>query len=152
MVACAVDDGLLLLEFADRPGLEEKLTNLSQMVCTELREGKHIFLTKTAQELEGYFAGEIQEFTIPLHKLSTLFEEKVWVVLTKIPYGETRTYAQVALLIGNPTAFRAVGRANGRNPFAIIVPCHRLIGTDGKMHGYGGGLWRKEWLLDFEKR
>ncbi len=152
MVACAVADGLILLEFADRPGLKEKFKQLSQMLCTELREGKHIFLTKTEQELKGYFAGENQVFTVPLHKLGTSFEEKVWVALTKIPYGETRTYAQVASIIGNPAATRAVGRANGRNPFAIIVPCHRLIGTDGKMHGYGGGVWRKEWLLDFEKK
>ena len=96
--------------------------------------------------------GKNRAFTVPRWKLGTPFEENVWDTVAKIPFGETRTYAHIASWMGKPSATRAVGRANGRNPLAIIVPCHRLIGSDGKMHGYGGGLWRKEWLLHFEQR
>ena len=140
-----------MLEFEDRAGLFEKLGKYSQKFNREFSNGKNIILTQTAQELERYFAGEKQKFSVPRYNLGTPFEEKVWDTVMKIPFGETRTYANIATLIGKPTATRAVGRANGKNPFAIIVPCHRLIGSYGKMHGYGGGLWRKEWLLNFEK-
>jgi O-6-methylguanine DNA methyltransferase len=152
LLACAVDDGLLLLEFEDRPGLTEKLGRCSQKFDRVISDGKHILLTRTAQELDRYFAGEKQAFTVPRVRSGTPFEENMWDTVAKIPFGETRTYAHIASAMGKPSAARAVGRANGRNPLAIIVPCHRLIGSDGKMHGYGGGLWRKEWLLHFEQR
>ncbi len=152
MVAFALDDGLLMLEFEDQVGLLEKLGRLSQKFNREFSNGKNIILTQTAQEVERYFTGEKQKFSVPRYELGTPFEENVWNTVTKIPFGETRTYANIASLTGKPSATRAVGRANGKNPFAIMVPCHRLIGSDGKMHGYAGGLWRKEWLLNFEKR
>ncbi|MEV5319202.1 methylated-DNA--[protein]-cysteine S-methyltransferase [Streptomyces sp. NPDC052687] len=101
-------------------------------------------------QLEAYFAGELTEFTLPLRLHGTPFQRRVWEHLRTIPYGETRTYGQLATALGNPKASRAVGLANGRNPIGIIVPCHRVVGTDGSLTGYGGGLARKQRLLDFE--
>jgi methylated-DNA-[protein]-cysteine S-methyltransferase len=102
------------------------------------------------EELEGYFAGELKEFTLELRLHGTPFQRRVWDQLRKIPYGETRTYGELADALGTPTASRAVGLANGRNPIGIIVPCHRVVGANGSLTGYGGGLDRKQRLLDFE--
>ncbi|MEV2215473.1 methylated-DNA--[protein]-cysteine S-methyltransferase [Streptomyces sp. NPDC050997] len=102
------------------------------------------------EELEAYFAGELKEFTLELGLHGTPFQRSVWSHLRKIPYGETRTYGELADALGNPTASRAVGLANGRNPVGIIVPCHRVVGANGGLTGYGGGLDRKQRLLDFE--
>ncbi|WP_129305753.1 methylated-DNA--[protein]-cysteine S-methyltransferase [Streptomyces sp. L2] len=103
------------------------------------------------EQLTAYFAGETKEFTVRLRLHGTPFQRTVWEQLTKIPYGETRTYGQLADALGNPKACRAVGLANGRNPVGIIVPCHRVIGADGSLTGYGGGLDRKQRLLAFER-
>ncbi|MGY1579475.1 methylated-DNA--[protein]-cysteine S-methyltransferase [Streptomyces sp. MN13] len=103
------------------------------------------------EQLEAYFAGERTEFTLPLRLHGTPFQRTVWEHLRTIPYGETRTYGQLADALGNPKASRAVGLANGRNPVGIIVPCHRVVGADGSLTGYGGGLDRKRRLLDFER-
>ncbi|MEU9267043.1 methylated-DNA--[protein]-cysteine S-methyltransferase [Streptomyces sp. NPDC048251] len=102
------------------------------------------------EQLEAYFAGELKEFSLELRLHGTPFQRSVWDGLRKIPYGETRTYGELAEALGNPTASRAVGLANGRNPIGIIVPCHRVIGAGGGLTGYGGGLDRKRRLLDFE--
>ncbi|MFJ8941939.1 methylated-DNA--[protein]-cysteine S-methyltransferase [Streptomyces sp. NPDC102395] len=101
-------------------------------------------------QLEAYFAGGLKEFTLPLRLDGTPFQRGVWAELRKIPYGETRTYGDLAHALGAPTASRAVGLANGRNPVGIIVPCHRVVGADGSLTGYGGGLDRKRRLLSFE--
>jgi methylated-DNA-[protein]-cysteine S-methyltransferase len=101
-------------------------------------------------QLDEYFAGDRREFDLPLNMLGNEFELRVWDQLCAIPYGETASYGEVAKRIGNPTAARAVGLANGRNPIAVIVPCHRVIGSDGSLTGYGGGLERKRLLLDLE--
>ncbi|MBZ6140742.1 methylated-DNA--[protein]-cysteine S-methyltransferase [Streptomyces olivaceus] len=103
------------------------------------------------EQLEAYFAGELKEFGLPLRLSGTPFQRTVWDQLRKIPYGETRTYGQLADALGNPAASRAVGLANGRNPIGIVVPCHRVIGASGGLTGYGGGLERKQRLLDFER-
>ncbi|MEV6116461.1 methylated-DNA--[protein]-cysteine S-methyltransferase [Streptomyces sp. NPDC052109] len=103
------------------------------------------------EQLAAYFAGELQQFTLELALRGTPFQRSVWQELTRIPYGETRTYGQLADALGNPQASRAVGLANGRNPVGIIVPCHRVIGAGGGLTGYGGGLDRKRRLLDFER-
>ncbi|MER6330885.1 methylated-DNA--[protein]-cysteine S-methyltransferase [Streptomyces sp. NPDC014983] len=103
------------------------------------------------EQLDAYFAGELREFTLELGLRGTPFQRSVWDQLTRIPYGETRTYGQLADALGNPGASRAVGLANGRNPVGIIVPCHRVVGSDGSLTGYGGGLERKRRLLDFER-
>ena len=102
------------------------------------------------EQLEEYFAGQRRQFTLTLAPAGTPFQRRVWEVLETIPYGETRTYAQVAAAIGNPAAVRAVGLANGRNPISIVVPCHRVIGSDGTLTGYGGGVDRKRFLLELE--
>ncbi|KOG43052.1 methylated-DNA--[protein]-cysteine S-methyltransferase [Streptomyces resistomycificus] len=102
------------------------------------------------EELEAYFAGELKEFGLELRLHGTPFQRSVWEQLQRIPYGETRTYGELADALGNPAASRAVGLANGRNPVGIIVPCHRVVGAGGSLTGYGGGLDRKQRLLDFE--
>ncbi|MER5831704.1 methylated-DNA--[protein]-cysteine S-methyltransferase [Streptomyces sp. NPDC002130] len=106
---------------------------------------------ETEKQLKAYFAGDLKEFTVPLRLAGTPFQRTVWDQLCRIPYGETRTYGQLADALGAPTASRAVGLANGRNPIGIIVPCHRVIGANGSLTGYGGGLERKQRLLDFER-
>ncbi|MDG4861312.1 methylated-DNA--[protein]-cysteine S-methyltransferase [Streptomyces sp. T-3] len=102
------------------------------------------------QQLEAYFKGELTDFDLPLHLSGTDFQRKVWAELQKIPYGETRSYGELAEALGNPAASRAVGLANGKNPVGIIVPCHRVVGANGSLTGYGGGLARKQRLLEFE--
>jgi methylated-DNA-[protein]-cysteine S-methyltransferase len=108
-------------------------------------------LAEAAAQLEAYFEGKLRRFNLPLDLVGTGFQRRVWEELVEIPYGETRTYAQVAASIGHPSAIRAVGAANGQNPVAIIVPCHRVIRTGGGLGGYGGGLDAKRALLDLEK-
>jgi methylated-DNA-[protein]-cysteine S-methyltransferase len=107
-------------------------------------------LPQAARQLEEYFAGKRREFDVPLRLSGTAFQQRVWQALTEIPYGETLSYGDLARRIGNPNASRAVGLANGRNPISILVPCHRVIGADGSLTGYGGGLERKQWLLAHE--
>jgi methylated-DNA-[protein]-cysteine S-methyltransferase len=102
------------------------------------------------KELDAYFAGKLKRFTVPVDPQGTEFQRACWKALQKIPYGETRTYGDQAKVIGNPKAMRAVGLANGRNPIAVIIPCHRVIGADGSLTGFGGGLPRKKFLLDLE--
>ena len=102
-------------------------------------------------QLMAYFEGELKEFTLELRLPGTDFQRSVWDQLCRIPYGETRSYGQLADALGNPKASRAVGLANGKNPVGIIVPCHRVVGADGSLTGYGGGLERKQQLLDFER-
>ncbi len=105
---------------------------------------------KVVAQLEAYFAGELREFDVPLAPRGTPFQLRVWEALREIPYGETWSYGQLASRVGNPKASRAVGLANGRNPLSVIVPCHRVIGSTGKLVGYGGGVERKRILLDLE--
>jgi methylated-DNA-[protein]-cysteine S-methyltransferase len=111
----------------------------------------HPILTQTAQQLTAYFAGDLQIFTVPLDFRGTDFQKQVWAALCAIPFGETRSYGDVARAIGHPTASRAVGAANGRNPISIIAPCHRVVGTNGALTGFAGGVEVKRWLLDFEQ-
>ncbi|MBD0711969.1 MULTISPECIES: methylated-DNA--[protein]-cysteine S-methyltransferase [unclassified Streptomyces] len=106
--------------------------------------------TEAIRQLDAYFAGDLTEFDLPLHLVGTEFQLRVWAELCRIPYGETRTYGELAALLGNPAASRAVGLANGKNPVGVIVPCHRVIGAGGGLTGYGGGLDRKQRLLAFE--
>ena len=103
------------------------------------------------KQVSEYFKGERREFFLDLQPAGTEFQKSVWRQLEKIPYGKTTSYGKVADIIGKPNASRAVGSANGKNPIAIIVPCHRVIGSDGSLTGYGGGLWRKRWLIGFER-
>lgn len=113
---------------------------------------EHPVLRETANQLQAYFAGKLNEFDLPLDLVGTPFQQKVWAALQTIPYGETRSYADIARQIGHPTAFRAVGAANGRNPVSIVVPCHRAIGANGSLTGFAGGLEIKRRLLALEGR
>jgi len=103
-------------------------------------------------ELHEYFEGKRQTFSIPLAPRGTPFEESVWMALLTVGYGSTCSYLDIARRLSNPKAIRAVGRANGSNPIGIVIPCHRIVGSDGSLTGYAGGLWRKRWLLDHEAR
>ncbi len=107
-------------------------------------------LAPVVAQLQAYFAGELTDFDLPLQMQGTEFQRRVWAALCEIPYGKTISYGELARWVGNPKASRAVGLANGRNPVAIVVPCHRVIGADGSLTGYGGGLDRKVWLLEHE--
>jgi methylated-DNA-[protein]-cysteine S-methyltransferase len=122
-------------------------------VRLSLREERHDHpvLAQTAQQLTAYFAGTLQDFAVPLDFRGTDFQQKVWAALCTIPFGETRSYGDIARAIGHPTASRAVGAANGRNPISIIAPCHRVVGTNGALTGFAGGVEVKRWLLDFEQ-
>ena len=112
----------------------------------------HPTLVEAEQQLREYFAGQRTRFSLPLDFRGTPFQKQVWALLLDIPYGETRSYAQIASALGDRNAVRAVGAANGRNPISIIAACHRVIGSDGRLTGYAGGLPAKAWLLDFERR
>lgn len=110
----------------------------------------HPVLLETERQLNEYFAGKRREFSLPFDVAGTAFQKEVWLALSTIPFGETRTYAEIAAQIGRPRAVRAVGAANGKNPLSLVVPCHRVIGSNGKLTGFAGGLKTKEWLLRFE--
>ena len=116
----------------------------------EPAEADAAVLRQCEEELTAYFAGTLRTFTVPLQPVGTPFQLSVWGALRQIPYGETRTYAQIAKTIGNPKACRAVGMANNRNPISILIPCHRVIGAGGALVGYGGGLEAKKFLLSLE--
>jgi len=151
MIMGVHDGGLCLLEFAERRMLDTQLKRLSQRMGRVFLPGEHPLMEQVKQELDAYFNGSLRAFTVPLQAPGTVFQESVWVALQAIPYGETRSYAQVAANIGQADAVRAVGRANGDNRIAIIIPCHRVIGSGGEPTGYGGGIWRKEYLLAMEQ-
>ncbi len=108
-------------------------------------------MTACMRQLDEYFKGRRKKFSVPLVLIGTDFQKAVWRQLKKIPFGQTASYGDVARAIGRPRAFRAVGNANNKNPIPLIIPCHRVIGSDGKLVGFGGGIWRKRWLLDHEK-
>jgi methylated-DNA-[protein]-cysteine S-methyltransferase len=114
--------------------------------------GRPAVLAEALAQLEAYFKGERTAFSLPLRLEGTPFQRRVWDLLLRVPYGRTTTYGELAAAVGNPRAGRAVGGANHRNPVSIVVPCHRVVGSDGRLTGYGGGLWRKEWLLSHERR
>lgn len=151
MVAAATVDHLVLLEFADRRMLPTQLRRLQRLLGCVYAPGQSPVFELARAQLEEYFAGRRTVFDLPLHLPGTNFQRRVWEVLGAIPAGETRSYADVARAIGQPTAVRAVARANGDNRLAIVVPCHRVVGSDGSLTGYGGGLWRKRRLLEMER-
>jgi len=152
MVAGALVDGICLLEFADRLMPEKQLARLGKLFQAQLLPGQSDYLNTLSRELDLYFKGRLREFKVPLIMAGSEFQERVWRALQTIPYGQTRSYKQQAIMIGHPKAMRAVGRANGANRIAIIIPCHRVIGENSKLIGYGGGLWRKRFLLDLEQK
>mgnify|MGYP003602246934 CR=1 FL=1 len=151
MVACATEQGICLLEFSDRKGLENELLRTAQRKNATIIQSHHPHFDVLTLQLNEYFAGERTTFDVPIELIGTPFQIQVWQELRNIKYGQTRSYAQQAQSLARPEAIRAVANANGCNQIAIIVPCHRVIGSDGKLVGYAGGLVRKKWLLDLEQ-
>lgn len=152
MLAIANEEALYLLEFVDRRGLEKEIEHLRRKTKSAIVPGHTPPISMIEKELDLYFKGSLKEFKTPLFLLGSPFQKHVWDELVKIPPGETRSYAALAKTIGKPTAFRAVARANGANQLAIIIPCHRVINTNGELGGYGGGLSRKNWLINHERK
>jgi len=139
------------VHFTQMERLAEQLMRLQQQLGKPLRHATHQLHEQLEAELEEYFAKKRQVFSLPIKPIGTAFQLRVWQGLQKIPYGTTWSYEQLATEIGQPTASRAVGLANGANPLAILIPCHRVVNKNGQLGGYGGGIWRKQILLDLEK-
>jgi AraC family transcriptional regulator of adaptative response/methylated-DNA-[protein]-cysteine methyltransferase len=150
LIAGATDEGVCLLEFAERRMLERQLNTLQRRLDAVLVPGRHEHLRRLAEQLTEYFAGARRTFDLPLVTPGTDWQRQVWQELLGIPYGETTSYGALARRLGRPTAPRAVARANGDNRIAIVIPCHRVIAADGSLSGYGGGKWRKRRMLELE--
>ena len=150
LVAGATSAGVCLLEFTDRRMLEAQLATVRKLFAAPVAPGSNEHLKTLEAELADYFAGKLRNFSAPLVYPGTAFQRKVWGELLKIPYGETRSYEDLAIAVGDRKAVRAVGRANGLNRIAIVIPCHRVVNKSGALGGYGGGLRRKQFLLDLE--
>jgi len=151
MVAGATSEGICLLEFSDRRMLEAQFDRIRRRLPMPIVPGDSDCLQQLRTELEEYFNGGRREFTAPLVYPGTPFERRVWGQLLRIPCGETQSYQDIARALDQPGASRAVGRANGMNRIAILIPCHRVVNQNGELGGYGGGLWRKRILLDLER-
>jgi AraC family transcriptional regulator, regulatory protein of adaptative response / methylated-DNA-[protein]-cysteine methyltransferase len=151
MFAGAVEEGVCLLEFTDRRMLETEFSQLKKLLNASIMPGHSPHFDVLQQQLNEYFEGRRKTFSVPLVMPGSAFQQEVWTLLQSIPYGSTRSYGQQAKAINRPQAVRAVANANGCNRISILVPCHRVIGEDGHLTGYGGGLWRKKWLLDLER-
>lgn len=151
MLAIADDKELHFLACDNQKNIERHLKRLHTKAEKPITSGRTAPLDSIEQELQQYFAGELFLFETPTCFSGTSFQKRVWAELLKIPYGQTKSYAEIALSLGKSKAYRAVAQANAANPLAIIVPCHRVIGSDGSLGGYAGGLSKKEWLLDRER-
>jgi AraC family transcriptional regulator of adaptative response/methylated-DNA-[protein]-cysteine methyltransferase len=151
LIVAAKNEGVCLLEFTDRRMLETQLGILRRRFACAIVPGNHKHIDMLKGELVRYFARTLKEFTVPLIFPGSPFQQAVWEGLLRIPYGETCSYEALACTIGSPGGQRAVGRANGQNRIAILIPCHRVVNKDGQLGGYGGGLWRKQFLLDLER-
>jgi AraC family transcriptional regulator, regulatory protein of adaptative response / methylated-DNA-[protein]-cysteine methyltransferase len=152
MIAGATRDGICMLEFCDRENLSDVYEETAKLLNAIVKQGNNFHLWTLKRQLKEYFKGKRKEFTVKLVTPGTEFQQMVWKSLQKIPYGETVSYQQQADSLKNTGATRAVAHANASNRIAIIIPCHRVIGADGALVGYGGGLTRKKWLLDHEKK
>lgn len=151
MFACATSQGICLLEFTDRRMLERELQDLKKRLNAVILPGENVHVRAVKQEMTEYFEGKRKHFTVSLHTPGTPFQQSVWQQLQQIGYGAVRSYKEIAAALGSPLAVRAVGNANGSNRVAVIIPCHRVIADNGGLVGYGGGVHRKRWLLDFER-
>jgi AraC family transcriptional regulator of adaptative response/methylated-DNA-[protein]-cysteine methyltransferase len=151
LVAGSNSRGVCFLEFTDRRMLEKQLRTLNQRFHSPILPGTNDYLDTLKKELQQYFAGDLRKFSVPLIHPGSEFQQRVWYALQQIPYGQTCSYQELADRVGHPDAVRAVGTANGMNRICILIPCHRVINKSGKLGGYGGGLWRKKFLLDLEQ-
>jgi AraC family transcriptional regulator of adaptative response/methylated-DNA-[protein]-cysteine methyltransferase len=151
MTAAASDAALCLLEFSDRRMLATQKKRVEAILDSRISSGRNDVIDSIEAELGEYFEGRLTRFETPIVMSGKDFQRSVWGILLRIPFGETRTYGAIAHALGNPGAVRAVGRANGDNRIAIVIPCHRVVGEDGALTGYGGGLHRKRRLLELER-
>lgn len=152
MFACAVEEGICLLEFTDRRMLETEFKTLARLLNATIVQGENVHFDLLQTELNAYFEGRLKHFSVPLCMPGTDFQKAVWKELQNIPYAGTRSYKQQSIALEKPEAVRAIAGADGMNRISILVPCHRVIGTNGDLTGYGGGIWRKQWLLDLENK
>ena len=152
LIAGATDEGICLLEFTDRRRASRECRDLVKLLRQTLEEGDNAHLHNLKKQLNDYFNGDLKKFTVPLVTPGTDFQKEVWNELLEIPFGKTRSYQEQANASNKPDSVRAVANANGMNRISIVIPCHRVIGSDGRLTGYGGGLKRKKWLLDHEKK
>jgi AraC family transcriptional regulator of adaptative response/methylated-DNA-[protein]-cysteine methyltransferase len=152
MIAGAVKEGICLLEFSDRKMLNTEYRILKKYLETEISDGNNDHLDELRRQLKDYFSGKRTVFDVPLVYTGTEFQRSVWDELRNITFGTTRTYGEQAAALGNTLSVRAVAGANGMNKISIVVPCHRVIGENGNLTGYGGGLWRKKWLIEHEMK
>ena len=150
MLACATESGVCLLEFTGTGRANVQLNKIKKTLNAELSDKNSRFFPILKNELEEYFGGVRKSFSIPLVLTGTDFQKKAWSALLNIPYGETRSYLEQAMSIGNSRAVRAIGGANRANKIVILIPCHRVIGSNGELVGFGAGLWRKRYLLGLE--
>ena len=151
MLAGTIDDGICLLEFTDRPMLPTQLKVLERRLRRPLVAGRHPLLDRLEGQLQEYFGGRRGDFDLPVEAPGTPFQERVWATLREIRPGATLSYEELAARAGRPGAQRAAGTANGANRLAIVIPCHRVVRKSGETGNYGGGRWRKAWLLDHER-
>ena len=151
IIACATETGICLLGFSDQKGIEKHLTEIQKQFSAIILPGENVHLSKVKKEITEYFDGKRKTFSVSLDIVGTDFRKKVWTELLNIPYGKTVSYKEQAMAINNLKAIRAVASANGANKIGIIIPCHRVIGSNGSLTGYAGGLHKKSWLLNFEK-
>lgn len=151
MRAATTDRGICLLEMGSPERRTRETDELESAFDEKMIEGTHPLLDQLAGELNAYFTGDLTRFTLPLDTPGTEWQQRVWNKLIQIPFGQTLSYGELATRLGNPGGSRAVGLANGKNRVSIVIPCHRVIASDGTLHGYGGGLERKRWLLDHEQ-
>lgn len=152
MIVLASHDDVCLLEFFDRPEIADEIADLMDYFEAELVEESNPIIDNLTVELESYFKGELTNFKTPVIYTGTDFQKRVWSSLHDIPFGSTRTYKEQSEFLGDLKAIRAVANANGKNKLAIIVPCHRVIGTNGNLTGYAGGIERKRFLLELERK
>lgn len=152
ILAISDEEGLFLLEFIGRRGLGKEIERLKIKTKSVIIPGRSAAIDLVKEELERYFSGKLKEFKTPIHLLGSDFQQAVWKELMRIPCGDVRSYMTQAIAIGKPTGYRAVANANGANQLAIIVPCHRIINSNGNLGGYGGGIEKKKWLIEHEKK
>jgi AraC family transcriptional regulator, regulatory protein of adaptative response / methylated-DNA-[protein]-cysteine methyltransferase len=152
MVAGATDAGVCLLEYTDRRMLPTEYKDLTRQLKTTVEDGENKYLKILRKQLKEYFDGRRKEFSVPLVTPGSEFQQAVWKELQNIQFGSTRSYQEQAIALNRPDSVRAIANANGMNRISIVIPCHRVIGSNGRLTGYGGGLKRKRWLLDHEKK
>jgi AraC family transcriptional regulator, regulatory protein of adaptative response / methylated-DNA-[protein]-cysteine methyltransferase len=150
LMVAASAQGICLLEFDDMQRVDNELSQLNRLLGLPIVAGENQHLMNLRNELEQYFDGQLKQFSLPLVYPGSDFQQRVWTELLKVPYAETRSYEELAIAVGSPLGVRAVGTANGANRIAILIPCHRVLNKNGRLGGYGGGLWRKNALLQLE--